>query len=31
MFEWLLIIFSVVMAFYGIIDWIKEDDEDGKR
>lgn len=28
MFEWLLIIFSVVMAFYGIIDWIKEDDEE---
>lgn len=27
MFEWILIIFSVVMAFYGIIDWIKEDDE----
>lgn len=26
MFEWILIIFSVVMAFYGIIDWIKEDD-----
>lgn len=27
MFEWILIIFSVVMVFYGIIDWIKEDDE----
>lgn len=28
MFEWILIIFSVVMVFYGIIDWIKEDDEE---
>lgn len=28
MFEWILIIFSVVMTFYGIIDWIKEDDEE---
>lgn len=28
MFEWILIIFSVVMAFYGIIDWIEEDDEE---
>ena len=28
MFEWILIIFSVVVTFHGIIECIKEDDEE---
>lgn len=28
MFEWFLLIFSTVMMLYGLIDWIKEEDDE---